>query len=489
MQNIFQSQISKVNDIKSGYGSPLSWIIKYIENQEWFINENFFWNNKIITQTIIDEKLNEFDKKLLEIKKLKKETLLLKLSEVEKKFLINSLNITGLKYILFKNSIYLEAEKYWFDLTQNDRKKYLKNINRLQDIIYGPEISSIDSEKEAILDNLKDFFLDNESKLSQDEKQIFASFLSWFEVNLDIWKTSKSEDIQDKLTKTFISKDTFTKIFNIILDIYNLDGWNISIEKVWNFSVRKEKKQIVCPESKIETTHLKRLFQIIDHEVWVHAIRWYNTDKTIKTSWEWYLEAEEWFATLTELLFDKNLDEIKLKPTLHHITTFIAENFNAEQTKNILKIYYKMFFPDWTSQEKIDKESQDRTLRIKRFVSLKEKWANRKDVSYTRWQSQIVKFLQSSNNQDILSFEKDFYFTKLSFDDIWLVNEFRENLDIDNNELRYPLWIWKILYKKFLWEKIFLRDLQEEDFRFKNIEKITFWVKRKIIKILQVLRK
>lgn len=58
---------------------------------------------------------------------------------------------------------------------------------------------------------------------------------------------------------------------------------------------------------------------------------------------------------------------------------------------------------------------------------------------------------------------RDFYFSKLSFTDIGLVNEFRK-IAIDEKELRYPLWIWKIIYKKLLWEKVTLSWLKRRRF-------------------------
>lgn len=154
----------------------------------------------------------------------------------------------------------------------------------------------------------------------------------------------------------------------------------------------------------------------------------------------------------------------------------------------MLRIYYKMVMKKWTPDEIIEKEAKDRTLRVKRFVSFKQKWANRKDVSYTRWQKQIVEYLQNLDDREIWDFISNFYFSKLALWDIWLVQEFRESLGIDEKELKYPLWIWKILYKKLLWEKIFLQKLQTEDFRFRVIDKIPFNVKRKIIEILNLIK-
>jgi nucleoid DNA-binding protein len=69
------------------------------------------------------------------------------------------------------------------------------------------------------------------------------------------------------LENTFLSKEKFEELFYAILDLYKLEGRKVSIEDVGNFSVRKSKKQIVCPENKIEKTSIKRIFQLIDHEI------------------------------------------------------------------------------------------------------------------------------------------------------------------------------------------------------------------------------
>jgi hypothetical protein len=41
-------------------------------------------------------------------------------------------------------------------------------------------------------------------------------------------------------------------------------------------------------------------------------------------------------------MLDNNLQEITVLPTIHHISTFVAENYNFFDTKKILKIYYKL---------------------------------------------------------------------------------------------------------------------------------------------------
>lgn len=486
----FLDYTKDVKDVKTGFWTPMWWIFKYIQEEDsLYINQNFFEWKKTVTENDIEELKNIFNEKLYNIKELKKELNESFLDKVEKKFILNALNSIGLKYILFKYSVYLEAEKAWYKLTNDQRISYLYKINKLQNIIYWPDITSLDSEKNSVLDKLTQVYRNNNKKLTEDEKQFFLDFLNWFDFDdfEEIFDQSTKQSTE--LTKKYLSKDKVILLFEMVIDLYNLDWWTIFQDKnVWSFSVKKEEKQIILPLKKLEKISLKRIFELFDHEIWVHAIRGYNSNKTINANWDWYLEIEEWMATLSELMFDTKIEKIIVEPTIHHISTFFAENMNWEDTRKMLEIYFKMIRSKITSIEDIEKEALDRMLRVKRFVSFNEDWANRKDVSYTRWQSQVVNYLQISDRQSKLNFMKDFYFAKLSITDMTLVSEFREKLAINESELRYPLWIWKILYKKLLWEKVFLKSLQEEDFRFWAIEKFSVEMKRKIIKILQEIR-
>lgn len=490
----FLDYTNDVQNTKSGFASPMWWIFKYIQNEDdLYVNQDFFkWKN-VVSQNNIDELIEIFDIKLSEIKNLKKEVYDSDLKEVEKKFLINSLNWAGLKYMIFKSAVFLEAEKSGFTLTEEQRNFYLRRVTKLQSMVYSPEISSIDSEKESVLEELNSLYWTNNSKLEEWEKNTYLEYLkilwyTWtnYAIRINLW----NKESKDNLSEIFLSKEKVIELFEMLIDLYDLKWWTVFVDdKVWNFSVKKEKKQLIVPESKLEKTPIKRLLQLFDHEVWVHMIRWFNSSKTLNTNGDWYLEAEEWIATLTELMFDKKIDDISVEPTIHHITTYVAENFDFDNTIKFLELYYKLLKPKNTSDDDIKKEALDRALRIKRFVSLKDKWANRKDVSYTRWQTQVFDYFQNNDSETKWQFIKDFYFAKLSFEDIWLVKEFRESLWVEENELRYPLWIWKILYRKLLWEKVTLALFQEEDFRFQLIEKLSFSVKRKIISILNIIKK
>lgn len=487
----FKNYTKDVQNTKSGFTSPMWWILKYIKDEENYINQDFFAWKEFVTQVDIDILLKSFDEKLDYIKSFKKKVIGSDLSQIEKKFLLNTLNSIWLKYILFKYSIYLEAEKAWFEINEGERKLYLSKINKLQDIIYWPEISKNPNEKEEVLNELSFIYSENKTKITHFEELLYLEYLYelWFNRDKNFVNNIKKTKSKNNLSNIYLSNEKIDLLFKMVLDIYWLNNRSVFLDPlVWNFSVKREKKQIILPVKNLKTYSLERLLKLFDHEIWVHVIRWENSSNTIKTSWEWYIEWEEWFATLTEELLEKELNYILTKPTEHHITTFFAENFDWVNTKKFLEIYYKLIKPFGTPLESIFELATDRMLRVKRFVSLNEKWANRKDVSYTRWQKQIVEFFQNNDNETNWQFLKDFYFAKLSFEDIWLVNELKESLWIDEKELKYPLWIGKILYKKLSWNKVFLSSLKEEDFRFQVIENLSIDIKRKVVKILQEVR-
>lgn len=144
----FLEYTKDVQNTKSGFSSPMWWILKYIKNEDnLHINQDFFkWKNEV-TENDIEELIKIFDEKLDNIKNIKKEIKDSDLQDVEKKFILNSLNWVWLKYMIFKSAVFLEAEKSGFLLTDEQRKFYLRRVNKLQTIVYWPEISYIESEK------------------------------------------------------------------------------------------------------------------------------------------------------------------------------------------------------------------------------------------------------------------------------------------------------------------------------------------------------
>ncbi len=82
---------------------------------------------------------------------------------------------------------------------------------------------------------------------------------------------------------------------------------------------------------------------------------------------------------------------------------------------------------------------------------------------------------------------KDYYFSKLSFDNQKFFPELRKLFPESEQNSLYPQWVGKILFRKLIGEKIFFQDFTEKDGRF--VEKINFGTQRKIVKILQKIQK
>lgn len=484
----FKNQLTNLEWIVKQYSQEFWGIFKYERNWEFVVNTNLFWDALNIWEQELSKLLETIDVKFREIKQLKKQIYTDKeISELERNFLINTINFKWLRFILLKNSAYLEAEKAWFKLNALDRKKYLRRVNILQDILYGKNLSDNPETVEKIVEHLKNLFINNSSKLDDTEKDLFEQLLKWNSVLLE-WKKIQNSEKTEKLPidDKKISKSDAKNILRMVMDLYWLLEWKIEEKDVWNFTVNKLENSLFYPQ-KVSEISLKRLLQLIDHEIWVHMIRNDNSFKTLNINWEWYLEWEEWLATISENLFSDTIKNTENTITITEISSWLAENYDFKDTLSFLILYFKIT-NDWDKTEQaIYKDAFDRALRTKRFVSLYEKWSNRKDISYSNWREKIIDVLKKWN--DTKQFLLDFYFSKLSLDDLKFVSDFKKELEINNQELKYPIWVWKILYKKLIWDKVFLDKLKLQDNRFDIVEKLSNDNKRKIVKILEYIKK
>lgn len=389
----------------------------------------------------------------------------------------------------FQNAIFLEAEKCGLELSDADRQKYLNEVNRLQNDYYGPEISAIPEEKALVGEQLEEIFQKNKEKISHEECVIFEKFLQKSGFNQENPKKEKSSEVtlrkekSEDLKQILLEESAIVEILEMVLDLYEMHDWAVEVnENRKMFSVFYDEKKIILPKNKLSSTSLFRLLEVMDHEIGVHAIRGVNTLATLQIAGMSYLPHEEGMAATAEDMLVHDMATIEPKITHHHLISFIAENLDSTETEQILKIYFQL-----TETPESDKMAHDWTMRIKRFMSHKMPGANRKDVSYSRGNRDIVEKLTSLSADERKKFLQDYYFSKLSFDDQKFLPELRKLFpEADQNAL-YPQWVGKILFRKLIGEKIFFQDFTEKDGRF--VEKINFGTQRKIIKILQKIQK
>ena len=486
----FQEALTEIFRYKMD-NSIVPGMLEYVKNADGMYYPKEFFPEGIVTPETIDAGIARFSAHSNWIRGFMERVNSNKnFTDWQKEFLDN-ITTMMLKHLeCFQNAIFLEAEKCGIELSDADRKKYLDEVNSLQNDYYGPEISAIPEEKALVGEQLEEIFQKNKEKISHEECVIFEKFLQKSGFNQENPKKEESSEVTLRKEKSENLKQIFLKepeseiveILKMVLDLYEMRDWTVEVnENRKMFSVHYDAKKIILPKNKLSSTSLFHLLELMDHEIGVHAIRGVNTLATLQIAGMSYLPHEEGMAATAEDMLVHDMATIEPKITHHHLISFIAENLDSTETEQMLKIYFQL-----TDAPEYDKMAHDWTMRIKRFVSHKMPGANRKDVSYSRGNRDIVKKLTSLSDDERKKFFQDYYFSKLSFDDQKFLPELRKLFPESEQNSLYPQWVGKILFRKLIGEKIFFQDFTEKDGRF--VHNVNSETQRKIVKILQKIQ-
>ena len=169
------------------------------------------------------------------------------------------------------------------------------------------------------------------------------------------------------------------------------------------------------------------------------------------------------------------IQEISVEPTIHHISTFIWENYDKKDTNKLLQIYYKL-----NDKKNFESLAKNRTERVKRFHADDQKWANGKDVAYRRWMLETLWYIKSLDQNKIEDIKElqtnifNFNVSKLGKDEVKNIPQLIEWFVITPQNIILPADIGKILLWMLekgspdgKWIKINNETLWENDIRFK----------------------
>lgn len=484
----FQSALTEIFRYKMD-NSIVPGMLEYVKNADGMYYPKEFFPEGIVTPETIDAGIARFSAHSDWIRGfMERVNLNEDLTDWQKNFL-NNITTTMREHLkCFQNAIFLEAEKCGIELSDADRQKYLNEVNRLQNDYYGPEISEIPEEKALVGEQLEEIFQKNKEKISHEERVIFEKFLQKSGFNQENPKKEKSSEVtlrkekSEDLKQIFLGESAIVEILEMVLDLYEMRDWAVEVnENRKMFAVHYDAKKIILPKNKLSSTSLFRLLELMDHEIGVHAIRGVNTLATLQIAGMSYLPHEEGMAATAEDMLVHDMATIEPKITHHHLISFIAENLDSTETEQMLKIYFQL-----TDAPGYDKMAHDWTMRIKRFMSHKMPGANRKDVSYSRGNRDIVEKLTSLSDDERKKFFQDYYFSKLSFNDHKFLPELRKLFPESEQNSLYPQWVGKILFRKLIGEKIFFQDFTKKDGRF--VHNVNSETQRKIVKILQKIQ-
>lgn len=139
----FQSALTEIFRYKMD-NSIVPGMLEYVKNADGMYYPKEFFPEGIVTPETIDAGITRFSahsdwiRGFMERVNLNKD-----FTDWQKEFL-NNITTMMLEHLkCFQNAIFLEAEKCGLELSDADRQKYLNEVNRLQNIYYGPEISII----------------------------------------------------------------------------------------------------------------------------------------------------------------------------------------------------------------------------------------------------------------------------------------------------------------------------------------------------------
>jgi len=518
-QKEFMNIAKKIEDIKSNIEKPIWGILQYTPNG---INKSFFFESiEKVTQRDIDNATIFLNSYLQEFKRLAKEVQESTfLNDVQKKLFIWTLKAFGFKIILFKSAVYIEGEKWWYKLNPKDKQQYLRNIEKIEKLVYWPNISEKKEEVDAIMTWLDSLYQKNKDKITLEEQKYFSHFLEKFP-----WRISETKEIDiDKNKLWKLNQENLAKIFQKGLNMYNIQSNIVKISdkiseikdedwilylplqnpSTWEGRLKKDldtiyenfwyKNNILkikihkCAAIEVDIPGYEinipsstnyysviRSLELLSHEIITHAFTWTNKKNKFNLESDTYLELQEWIAMLNEKAVTTDIKNISVGPTIHHISTFIWENYNITDTNNILQIYYKL-----NGKKNFQSLAKNRTERVKRFHANDQEWANGKDTVYRRGMVDglnYIKNLDEKNIEDIETLQTDifnFNVGKLGKEEVKNVPQLIEWFDITPKNIILPadigkllLWLLEKNSPDGKWIKITNEALGKNDIRFK----------------------
>lgn len=500
-RDLFNKELSDIVEVTYAYADLWNWV---------FLNKTLFWT---FLWKVYDGKDKQEEKRFWEevsiniaenftqtkAKLLHKKSLVIKYKESLQEFLkeknpriqILLWTLDYLSNILDLTILWLpfEAQKAWvqYNFSGEEIEKRVNNLEEIEKKLFGWNISENEYEVQGSFEFLTKLFEKQKQKLTLEEQERFSWYLQTLKQNFPYIIDTKEileKDVQKKekseVLKQEISRENYVKILKLAMEIYGIEKPIIVEERS---SIYDGEEYLGIPNSEAyKTLKTQRILELIQHEIETHYIIEKNNAQTLgKFRWAKNLPREEWLAMTAEAFLKwENLEDIEVWWAIPDLLMWEILLWEEYRDFHIL-----------LSKLKDTKNASWLFLRRKRNYPLNYRWVQHKDTSYNRWQHKIVDFIKWWWNV------KDLYLWKVSFENL---GKTKEIIESENIKIIYPLLIWELLQYVILW-----KELQENEFwnfiqkkyPFLNIrqeivnnsiERLSFWVKRKVVQILQLIK-
>ena len=507
-------------------------------------NKAYFstWDN--ISQ-IIKEKESQANQKIIELTQLKDQVNNEEiLNDAQKKLIISKIQREIDLFEYHKNAMYLEWEKAGQRLTWEQREYHNQKKLKLEQKLYWDPITKIEFRKDKALEKLNKLYENSaESKLNSEEQLFWKEKI---QPMIDGTDTSKKQNDDENewlhFVDTYIKEENIFKLIELALQIQWISPDNI-VKIQYNTNkeqsdVRQENDIFIVPSSwksediykNFDSIWIWQKFKIIKKTSWTNSVsiskqwdkfkkneisiwapeKWrYNINKVLPimfdheiathvNTWIWNFynlnlndsdrsDIEEWIATINESFAKDNPLSKYYESGKGDICQLFWEIFDDEDLKKAIEIYFKL-----------SNDTEDVTTRFNRvrmWVAKWYKWTRRKDMVYGKWKN-IVKELEDLSKTPewiklLNKYVKAFYSTKLWYNSIKDIDEILQWIcDLEDLEPNFPVFAWKIIYRKLLKWKVNTDEMLKCDIRslIETDKNISYQQKKLLVQILKLIK-
>lgn len=287
------------------------WGVSYEDYKSWLVG-----SEELIK--ITNQKFADYRNELLEIKK-----------ELETQWddEKTKLEIEWIDYIILSldsavSSIEVELEKAWiYKLTDEKREELELETQRLQILLYWPDIEDSKEEIDMTLKLMCEEFYDNRKYLSEEEQIEYVEIYDKIVESLhkkwkndiqvpDIWTYKYEKPYQNSLSKELlevwekidVDKADYMKVWQFAIYANNLSQ---EVEEDPNFSsLYDSPKKLLVPKSEnYKTQNFKDVITLIQHEIaWHYINQAIHENAEFQVRWAKNVIKEEWLAIIYEKL-------------------------------------------------------------------------------------------------------------------------------------------------------------------------------------------
>ncbi len=506
--DILVSINKQLETTKEGYSDPLDGVLTYNNKG---ICTTFFSGEKEITLNDIQQKEQEIKDKIQALEKLFNDVNESPIQPNLKWIYLNSILWVKNKFKMFQSAIRLEASKSWYILDEKIKQEKTTEVTHLQEKIYGARVSNTPEERNVIMQRLLEKFEKNKNKLTDQEQSTYQRFLNTIEQKYGTIKknTTNENDTEDQIkdesdlikkhkNDKVISKEKLKEYSNKILNIYkthfiknnNIPNPNrkADIDPEKKALYLSSKENLAIPESYENITKEKFTKVVIGHEIEQHLL-WRNNTNRLLGEWfmgNWYDLLSEWVAKINESIASweinglEDLEKLKEKPGLWIIGIFVCENYNYEDSVEILRIFHKL--GKRKDEAECLKKATDMVKRRKRFFDYSLPGSSIKDTLYDRGKNRVIDYITKDKDIKTAVWKyKDLNFGKLWKEELEIIPELKKELWINDTQVLQTLMISRILNDKLTKGKWSAREYSNP----LGMKKLDISTKRQLIEVLK----